>query len=82
MNQPNAFSLFSDPLFQFSGWKVFLKGKWDTATFVTNYLPLALFPVLYFTAKLWRRSVILKPEEMDFVTDIAEIEADTWVSSD
>jgi amino acid transporter len=26
---------------QFSGWNVFLKGQWDTATFITNYLPCA-----------------------------------------
>jgi hypothetical protein len=26
---------------QFSGWSVFLKGQWDTATFITNYLPCA-----------------------------------------
>ncbi|KAJ7688439.1 amino acid permease-domain-containing protein [Mycena rosella] len=30
----------------FSGWATLLKGHWDTATFVTNYLPFALFPVL------------------------------------
>ncbi|KAJ3506059.1 hypothetical protein NLJ89_g7085 [Agrocybe chaxingu] len=30
-----------------SGWAVFLKGRWATDTFVTNYLPLALFPIIY-----------------------------------
>ncbi|KAJ7507461.1 amino acid permease [Mycena galericulata] len=67
----------------FSGWAVFLKGKWDAATFVTNYLPYALFPVLYAGAKLYyyRRGVPFawKPaSELDFVTDIAQIEADTY----
>lgn len=63
---------------QFSGWAVFLKGKWDTATFVTNYLPLILFPILYTGAKIWHRTPIVKASEMDFVSGIAEIEADTY----
>lgn len=44
---------------------------------MTNYLPLGLFPVLYIGAKLYLRKPIVKTHEMDFVTDIAEIEADT-----
>lgn len=64
---------------QFSGWSVFLKGNWDTATFVTNYLPLILFPILYIGWKIKTRVPIVKPADMDFVTGIDEIEADTWV---
>ena len=63
---------------QFSGWSVFLKHKWDLATFVTNYFPLMLFPVLYIGAKLWKRTPLLSASEMDFYSDIAEIEADTY----
>ncbi|KAF7355053.1 Amino acid permease [Mycena sanguinolenta] len=67
----------------FSGWAVFLKGNWDTATFVTNYLPFILFPVLYISAKIhyWRRGkgFKLRPlADLDYVTDIAEIEADSY----
>ncbi|GLB36338.1 putative amino acid [Lyophyllum shimeji] len=62
----------------FSGWKVFLKGRWATDTFVTNYLPLALFPVLYLGAKLVMRKPTVRAEDMDFVTNIAEIEAETY----
>ncbi|RDB29597.1 Lysine-specific permease [Hypsizygus marmoreus] len=62
----------------FSGWKVFLRGQWATDTFVTNYLPLILFPILYIGAKLYTRKPIAEAHEMDFVTDIAEIEADTY----
>lgn len=61
-----------------SGWEVFLKGKWATDTFVTNYLPLGLFPILYISAKLYTRKPIVKTHEMDFVTDLAQIEADTY----
>ena len=45
---------------------------------MTNYLPFILFPILYIGAKLWRRAPLVKPLEMDFISDIAEIEADTY----
>ncbi|KAF8844099.1 amino acid permease [Paxillus ammoniavirescens] len=60
----------------FSGWSVFLKGEWDTPTFVTTYLPFVLFPILYVAARLYYRIPPVKPHEMDFVSDIAQIEAD------
>ncbi|KAG9106465.1 hypothetical protein FRC07_008817 [Ceratobasidium sp. 392] len=62
----------------FSGWNVFLKGNWDVATFVTNYIPLILFPILYIGAKFYYRQPMPTPAEMDFVSGIAEIEADTF----
>ena len=49
---------------------------WHTDTFVTNYLPLVAFPVVYFTARLYFKSPLISPKDMDFVTGIAEIEAD------
>jgi amino acid transporter len=64
-----------------SGWSVFLKGKWATDTFVTNYLPLAVFPILYIGAKFYYKEAIKKPHEMDFVTNIKEIEAQVWDES-
>jgi len=66
---------------QFSGFKVFLRGHWDTATFVTNYLPLMLFPVLYIGAKLYYKDPVKPSHSMDFVSDIKEIEAMTYVLS-
>jgi amino acid transporter len=63
---------------QFSGWAVFLKDNWNTATFVTNYLPLIMFPIFYIGAKWWKRSPIVLPSEMDFQSGLAEIEADTY----
>ena len=63
---------------QFSGWAVFLKDNWDTATFVTNYIPLIMFPILYIGAKWWKRSTIVRASEMDFQSGLAEIEADTY----
>ena len=57
---------------------MFLRGQWDAATFITSYLPVVLFPVLYIGAKLWTRAPIVKPSEMDFYSGLAEIEASTY----
>jgi amino acid transporter len=69
-------SLFTG-IIQFSGWSVFLRGNWAADAFVTNYLPLVLFPLMYIGAKFFYREPVKKPEEMDFVTDIKEIESVT-----
>lgn len=61
----------------FSAWEVFLRDNWSTATFMTNYLPVMLFPVLYTIAKIWKRVPLVKPDEMDFHSGMAEIEAMT-----
>ncbi|KAL5530454.1 hypothetical protein ACEPAF_6712 [Sanghuangporus sanghuang] len=62
----------------FSGWDVFLKDSWDTATFVTNYLPFMLFPFLYISSSLYYKRRPLKAMEMDFVSGLKEIEAMTY----
>ncbi|KAF8271352.1 hypothetical protein EI94DRAFT_1720423, partial [Lactarius quietus] len=62
----------------FSGWSVFLRGEWNTANFVTNYLPLILFPILYIISKLWTRVPAVEASQMDFYTGLAEIEASTY----
>ncbi|KIP01623.1 hypothetical protein PHLGIDRAFT_505750 [Phlebiopsis gigantea 11061_1 CR5-6] len=65
-------------LIQFSGWSVFLKGAWATDTFVTNYLPLVLFPVVYVGTRYWRGTTFIRPEDMDFKTGLAEVEAASY----
>ncbi|KAJ6599363.1 amino acid permease [Mycena vulgaris] len=68
----------------FSGWATLLNNSWSAATFVTNYLPFVLFPILYVGAKFYYARAHGKgwgwtrPEDLDFVTDIAEIEADSY----
>lgn len=65
-------------LLQFSGFGVFLRGGWATDQFVTNYLPLILFPLLYIGSLLYFRCKPVKPMDMDFISNIKEIEADTY----
>ncbi|ODO10069.1 hypothetical protein I350_02295 [Cryptococcus amylolentus CBS 6273] len=62
----------------FSGWSVFLKDNWDTATFVTNYLPIWLFPILWIGYKLIKKTHFVRASEMDFLTGLAEIEAECY----
>ncbi|OCH89957.1 amino acid permease [Obba rivulosa] len=62
----------------FSGWSVFMNGNWDTGTFITKYLPLMLFPVLYIAWKLKTRAPIVRLEDMDFLTGLKEVEADSY----
>jgi amino acid transporter len=62
-----------------AGWTVFLRHKWSTSDFITTYLPLILFPVWYLGSFFWRRQKPVKAKDMDFVTDLAGIEADRWV---
>ena len=54
---------------------MFLRGEWASDTFVTNYFPLMLFPVLYIGAWVWQRKPFIKAEDMDFKTGLAEVEA-------
>ena len=65
-------------LTQFSGWSVFVRGKWDSATFITSYLPFIVFPLSYVGARYWKRCVPVRATEMDFFTGIAEIESNTY----
>ncbi|OSC96572.1 amino acid permease [Trametes coccinea BRFM310] len=57
----------------FSGWFVFLKGNWATDTFVTNYLPMAMFPILYVGAKFYTRTPLRPYEQMDFKSGLQEV---------
>lgn len=58
----------------FNSYVVFIKGHWETATFITGYLPLVMAFVLYFGSKLYykrqgHRTSIKGLYEMDFYTD-------------
>jgi amino acid transporter len=58
-----------------------LKANWSTATFVTTYLPIMLFPVLYVSAKFLMRVPLVKPSEMDFESGTEDIDAERCVTA-
>jgi amino acid transporter len=62
---------------QFNAREVFLRDRWSTATLVTNYMPIILFPVLYGVAKIVTWAPLVKAGKMDLYSGIAEIEAIT-----
>jgi len=58
----------------FNSFTVFIHGHWDTATFITGYLPILVFILLYYISKFHQkrigaRSTIVGVHEMDFITD-------------
>lgn len=65
------------------GYEVFLPGKWDVATFFFSYTMIGVFPIVYIGWKLVHRTKVRKPEEVDLVSGVAEIEDYTrnYVSS-
>ncbi|CBQ68787.1 probable general amino acid permease [Sporisorium reilianum SRZ2] len=60
----------------FSGWEVFRPGKWNSANFFSNYLPLMWFPASYVGFKYMWKTKVVSAKDMDFVTGIKEIEED------
>lgn len=56
------------------GYPVFLPGKWSVSTFLFSYTMIGVFPVLFVSWKLLRKTKFLKPEEVDLFKDVAEID--------
>ncbi|KAJ3150972.1 hypothetical protein HDU86_006228 [Geranomyces michiganensis] len=46
----------------------------DTATFLTTYIPLPMFLILLFGAKYYKGTKQIRPEDMDFVTGVRDFE--------
>ena len=61
-----------------SGFSVFLRGNWDTADFVTNYIPLMFAPILFAVASYVMKSEFVRVGDMDFDTGLDEVIADTY----
>ncbi|PLB54344.1 general amino acid permease AGP2 [Aspergillus steynii IBT 23096] len=59
------------------GYEVFLPGNWDVPTFFFSYTMIGVFPILYCSWKFWHRTEIKKPETIDLVTGLDEIETYT-----
>lgn len=56
------------------GYEVFLPGNWDIPTFFFSYTMIGVFPILYFGWKIIHRTEVRKPEDVDLVTGLAEVE--------
>ncbi|KAK0440805.1 amino acid permease [Armillaria borealis] len=69
--------IFSIIIVFFCGWSVFLKGHWATDSFITSYLPFVMFPTMWICSAIYYRQFMMKPEDMDFVGEVAEVIAAT-----
>ncbi|PQE17526.1 general amino acid permease protein [Rutstroemia sp. NJR-2017a BBW] len=57
------------------GYTVFLPGQWDVPTFLFSYAMIGVFPVIFVTWKLIKKTKWLKPEEVQLRTrEVEEIE--------
>ncbi|RYO97248.1 hypothetical protein DL764_007348 [Monosporascus ibericus] len=63
--------------------QVFVKGRWDTATFITSYLGIPVYLLLISGHKVWTRSRGVRPHECDFYTgkDIIDREEEAFLAS-
>ncbi|UKZ52839.1 hypothetical protein TrVGV298_006626 [Trichoderma virens] len=57
----------------FSGFDVFVKGKFTAAGFLTCYLNIAIFIVLYAFFKIFFKSKVIPTSEIDFETEFSSI---------
>jgi amino acid transporter len=56
------------------GWQIFLNGAWDVPTFLFDYMMVGVFLVLFVGWKFVKKTRWLRPEEVDLVTAVEEIE--------
>jgi yeast amino acid transporter len=63
---------------QLSGFNLFLKGGWNTADFITQYLSFVSFFILYGIGKYLNRKPIVRVKDMDFTTGLEEVEANSY----
>ncbi|RYP22251.1 hypothetical protein DL765_001765 [Monosporascus sp. GIB2] len=63
--------------------QVFVKGRWNTTTFITSYLGIPVYLLLIFGHKAWTRSKGIRPHECDFYTgkDIIDREEEAFLAA-
>lgn len=65
--------LFVTLVIIFNGFQVFIKGEWNVNTFITAYICLPIFLVLYVGYKVIVRPKFVRVEDMDFTTGRREL---------
>ena len=56
------------------GYTVFLPGRWSVATFLFSYTMIGVFPVLFVSWKVLKKTKFLRPEEVDLREGVEAIE--------
>lgn len=65
--------VFTSVVVLFKGWNAFLF-TFNWRTFVTNYIGLPIFFLILIGWKVWHRTKILAPTEVDLLTDVREFD--------
>ncbi|WAQ89468.1 hypothetical protein PtA15_11A157 [Puccinia triticina] len=58
----------------FSGFEVFLQGNWSTSNFITNYITIVIYLLLFLYWKLTKRCKFVSLPEMDLVGSTKELD--------
>ncbi|PYH92569.1 hypothetical protein BO71DRAFT_485312 [Aspergillus ellipticus CBS 707.79] len=58
----------------FSGFDIFVKGNFTASGFLTSYLNIGIFAVLYIFFKFWLKSKVIPLKEIDFQSEFDAIE--------
>ncbi|GAA6044039.1 hypothetical protein JCM8097_001383 [Rhodosporidiobolus ruineniae] len=58
----------------FSGYTVFLKGNWDTGTFVTAYITIPWFAIMWVGWKWYKGTTFVRLNALDFETNRRELD--------
>ncbi|KIJ47993.1 hypothetical protein M422DRAFT_248140 [Sphaerobolus stellatus SS14] len=56
----------------FAKWDVFIKGRWDTGSFISTYLPIPFFVVMFVGYKFWKKTKVVSLKEMDLVSGVSD----------
>ncbi len=62
----------------FNGWTVFTKGRWNVQTFITSYIGIPIYFVMYAFWKLFKRTKVVDPTTADLWTGKAALDAMEW----
>ncbi|KAG9919105.1 amino acid permease, partial [Aureobasidium melanogenum] len=62
----------------FNGFAVFTKGNWSIDDFITAYIGIPIYIVLYLFWKVFKREPFVKPAQADIWTGKAAMDAEYW----
>lgn len=68
--------VFTCVILFFQGWQVFvnINGNFNTADFVTSYLPLVIFPTLYYGYAFTKKTKMIALADIDFYSGTRDID--------
>lgn len=69
---------FFSMIILFNGFYVFLKGNWEITDFLTAYIGIPIYALLFFGWKIGKRTRLIPAAEADIFTGKAALDAEVW----